>query len=73
MIIYEDASQYTAKTRIIAYVHAKCPGCGGTYGQNCRPNFCLWNSFYTEGLRAIERLKAQGKLDEIKLISQYRG
>ncbi len=65
MIIYEADSKYQ-KT-----MHEKCHGCGGTYGQNCRPGFCLWNSFYTERRRYIERLKERGKFDEIALINKY--
>lgn len=36
----------------------RCGGCGCVCGVgkgvDCTPNFCLWNSFYTEGLRRQE-------------------
>lgn len=50
---------------------ARCGGCGCdlSTSKNCTANFCLWNSFYTEGLRMEEdrRLKqtAQAQQEEV--------
>lgn len=52
----------------------RCPGCGHVYSadSDCQPGFCLWNSFYTEGLRLQEdqRLKQTAQQEEVVEVSE---
>jgi hypothetical protein len=38
--------------------HVRCQGCGGICGEgnckDCKPGFCLWNSWWTEAQRAAK-------------------
>ncbi len=54
MQVCESSKRYQS----IITTHIRCGGCGQICGKEkgdrCRKDFCFWNSWYTERIRALQ-------------------